>query len=810
MNVNYYSHSEAASISKFSASKSMIKFSDFFRFVFRILLVIIITATAVSCDKSQDKDPTRGVGVEEESISPAEFGNYHALIIGINNYKKWPNLKFAEKDADDIQKILISQYSFPQKNVTFLSNKDATREGILKALRLKLGGLGENDNLLIFYAGHGQLDALTGNGYLIPEDAGLYEAYTWISSSTLQDLLTGPGVLAKSVLVVADACFAGGLLKRSGPTPGKMFEPSSLSRGQKAEEDEKYKRYQQRLMKMANKKSRQVIASGGFEEVPDKSDFAAVLKHALTKNQYPYIDMEYLFFKEIFPEVKMIGQQDPALSRLKTGPELDGQFVLVKKSASRAVAPVDDIADAELAPEIETKPDVTITEPVAQPQKVTLTVRSNVTGDTVYINDKNMGSTRLIKEFEPGTYTVRVEKKGYKSYEKKIELALGDKLVVKANLQPDHAPLPVVEFYEIKPDHIMPGETSTLTWRTSKATSVKINGVGDVALSGSLSVNPAKTQTYKITAKNKDDMQVVTEASINVRSAAAPVIDDFSAKPDSIDKGRTTVLSWQTSNAEQIELKGIGTVQGLGVKRVKPSNTTSYTLIAKNKQGQIAEKSITVNVKSPIPKIGLFRAERNTINKGAITVLHWKTLNADKVELQPLGSVPLYGSKKIRPTTTTSYTLVASNNNGKQISKTIKINVHDVVVSPVLPVIRTIAKPILVTRGIKSSYVINGKHRVKYSLKIKNWNTYPAELFKAAPNLRPCGKNKNASRTWVEISDAKSKKRLYGYCALTSPNGLEHLSFSIAKGVRPPAAVRVELLDRKTGKSYLSNAVRPR
>ena len=140
MDINIYNSAKAAIGS--DSSTGIIRTGFFLNHFSRFSLAIFIAILVVSCDRTHGDTSTRGVGVDEETSSPAEFGNYHALVIGINDYEKWPNLKFAEKDADDIQKILISQYAFPKKNVTYLKNKEATREGILKALRLKLEGLG--------------------------------------------------------------------------------------------------------------------------------------------------------------------------------------------------------------------------------------------------------------------------------------------------------------------------------------------------------------------------------------------------------------------------------------------------------------------------------------------------------------------------------------------------------------------------------------------------------------------------------------------------------------------------------------------
>jgi hypothetical protein len=83
---------------------------------------------------------------------------------------------------------------------------------------------------------------------------------------------------------------------------------------------------------------------------------------------------------------------------------------------------------------------------------------------------------------------------------------------------------------------------------------------------------------------------------------------------------------------------------------------------------------------------------------------------------------------------------------------------------------------------------------------VSNYAEYSADLFEAAPNLPPCGRNTRAARTWVEIFGDKDE-RIYGFCALKSPAELQQIWFAVPDGASPPKWVRVEIRDRLTGRS---------
>ena len=111
--------------------------------------------------------------------------------------------------------------------------------------------------------------------------------------------------------------------------------------------------------------------------------------------------------------------------------------------------------------------------------------------------------------------------------------------------------------------------------------------------------------------------------------------------------------------------------------------------------------------------------------------------------------------------------------------------------------------PVLVFLGQEFT-TAGGNNMIRYFYDVANKDEYPADLFEASPSLPPCGTNKNASRTWVDIYD-QNGKRLNGFCALTKPGDLKRIWFAMDSEQVPPSWVYVELNDRKTNTKYKSN-----
>src|ERR1039457_4966715 len=75
----------------------------------------------------------------------------------------------------------------------------------------------------------------------------------------------------------------------------------------------------------------------------------------------------------------------------------------------------------------------------------------------------------------------------------------------------------------------------------------------------------------------------------------------LSASPNTIDKGQSTTLTWQTTNATDVSIDGIGAVDTSGSREVTPADSTTYHLIAKGTGGtQDATARVTVN-RAPAP-----------------------------------------------------------------------------------------------------------------------------------------------------------------------------------------------------------------
>ena len=99
----------------------------------------------------------------------------------------------------------------------------------------------------------------------------------------------------------------------------------------------------------------------------------------------------------------------------------------------------------------------------------------------------------------------------------------------------------------------------------------------------------------------------------------------------------------------------------------------------------------------------------------------------------------------------------------------------------------------------------NGQNFIRYRYDVFNKDQYPAAMFAAAPTLPPCGNNTSASRSWVDIFENRTNRRLYGFCALGSPADLGQIWFALPEGQIPPSYIYIEITDRQTNLKYRSN-----
>ena len=192
----------------------------------------------------------------------------YALVIGNNNYTQYPKLATAMNDAKTVAEVLSQNYGF---KVTTVMN--ANRYALLAALNRLSQKLTNKDNLLIYYAGHGELDQEKMVGYWLPVDADLKDKRKWIPNNAITDIINA--LPAKRVLVIADSCYSGALTRTAVPQlDANLSDADRLSW----------------LRAVSKSRARVALTSGGLKPVADSgggphSLFATVFLQVLQENK---------------------------------------------------------------------------------------------------------------------------------------------------------------------------------------------------------------------------------------------------------------------------------------------------------------------------------------------------------------------------------------------------------------------------------------------------------------------------------------------------------------------------------------------
>ena len=220
------------------------------------------------------------------------FGNYHALLIGINSYKYFQDLKTPINDVNRLDKILKQKYKFTTNKLINPSRRD-----VLKQINKYTKTLSKSDNLIIYFAGHGMQKSQ--EGFWLTKEAEKDDDIDWISNNTIVRKLRE--IKSNNVLVIADSCFSGLL------TRGLNIENNSINESP--------------LEILHRSKSRIAITSGGNEPVLDggggeNSIFAASLASELEKrsNAFSASELFLSIQKKVIKETLSFGiKQSPII-----------------------------------------------------------------------------------------------------------------------------------------------------------------------------------------------------------------------------------------------------------------------------------------------------------------------------------------------------------------------------------------------------------------------------------------------------------------------------------------------------------------
>jgi caspase domain-containing protein len=242
-------------------------------------------------------------------------GRYYALVIGNNSYRHLPKLETAVADARVVDSILRERYGFETKLLL-----NAGRQEVFSAISFYRQKLDQNDNLLVYYAGHGHFDREADKAYWLPVDARREDSANWVSADDITSNVKA--IPARHVLIVSDSCYSGTIYRSLGITAADTSERDRF------------------LQKMHAGKSRTLMASGGNEPVADgggdgHSVFARVFLTGLTKMERATFTGAELFRDFVQERVAGKADQTPEYNPLRNSGHESGDFVFVRKAASK-------------------------------------------------------------------------------------------------------------------------------------------------------------------------------------------------------------------------------------------------------------------------------------------------------------------------------------------------------------------------------------------------------------------------------------------------------------------------------------------
>lgn len=268
-------------------------------------LVFLIVQGTIAQDTEAISNPVRVNLKQAAAAAPAH--RYYALLIAVEEYADPAIASLSEplKDASKLREVLKSKYTFEDKDITILKNP--TFEEINVTFDELSKRIGPTDFLLIFYAGHGYFDEKTNIGYWLPSDAQEKNRAKWFRNSALVENIGA--INSKHTLLIADACFSGGIFKTRAP-----FNNASVDIGN--------------MMKRA---SRKAMTSGSLTTVPDKSVFMKYLLKTLEENNDQYLPSEDLF-DEVRIAMKNNSTTKPLYGEIQNVGDEGGNFVLIKKN----------------------------------------------------------------------------------------------------------------------------------------------------------------------------------------------------------------------------------------------------------------------------------------------------------------------------------------------------------------------------------------------------------------------------------------------------------------------------------------------
>ncbi|MDX2245988.1 MAG: SUMF1/EgtB/PvdO family nonheme iron enzyme [Bacteroidia bacterium] len=169
---------------------------------------------------------TRGSLKIPPTENPAVSRRNHLLVIGIDEYKHLKPLNNAVRDAQEVARVLTTDYACDIPDFAPpLYNKDATRSQLIKTfdtLTYKFAEKEYQDNLIIYFAGHGEWKEIMGVGYWALHEAEGKDLSTYFSNAELVSYIKP--IKSHHTLIITDSCFSGSLLNETEMRSSRRLE----------------------------------------------------------------------------------------------------------------------------------------------------------------------------------------------------------------------------------------------------------------------------------------------------------------------------------------------------------------------------------------------------------------------------------------------------------------------------------------------------------------------------------------------------------------------------------------------------------
>jgi tetratricopeptide (TPR) repeat protein len=238
--------------------------------------------------------------------TPEKEGRNYCLLIAAQNYSdnNISSLSNPVADAVKLKLVFKNYYNFAEENIITLFNPETN--DVLRQLLELANKLQPEDNLIIFYAGHGIWVDKEKKGYWLLTNSKLNDVNTWLSNKTVLDLIAK--IPSRHTLLISDACFSGSVFKTRGLSDATVA-----------------------IKEMDKKISRVAITSGNDTEVPDESVFLKCLLKALTENKEKNLTAQKMFITQIIETVMTETKTEPRYGTLEMAGHIGGDYIFNKK-----------------------------------------------------------------------------------------------------------------------------------------------------------------------------------------------------------------------------------------------------------------------------------------------------------------------------------------------------------------------------------------------------------------------------------------------------------------------------------------------